>query len=179
MPCRGNKIFRIKLFWIVPGQEAHTKHDILVPFIGFRRYIHNQYHSEIKKSISIPVNVKLSADYTNTLNFIYRKSLRYEGWLFDNIKADICSSHGIFTGADLIKMLLSGATCIQVLSALYKNGLMQIQNIQNELVEWIDLKTITALHRKYPIFPPEKGKENEIKNNIDHHSYKTEGLLFV
>ncbi|TAL78042.1 MAG: dihydroorotate dehydrogenase, partial [Bacteroidetes bacterium] len=40
----------------------------------------------------------------------YRKSLRYAGLLFKNIKADICSSHGIFTGADVIKLILSGSS---------------------------------------------------------------------
>jgi len=33
---------------------------------------------------------------------------------FENIKADICSSLGIFSGEDVIKLLLSGASCVQV-----------------------------------------------------------------
>ena len=75
----------------------------------------------------------------------YRKSLRYTGLLFDNIKADICSSHGIFTGADVIKLILSGATCVQVVSTLYKNGLSQIINIKRELEEWMDNKNFNSI----------------------------------
>lgn len=75
----------------------------------------------------------------------YKKSLRYAGLLFENIKADICSSHGIYTGADLIKLLLSGATCAQVVSTLYKNGLNQIKTIQNELVEWMEVKNYNTI----------------------------------
>ena len=40
----------------------------------------------------------------------YRKSLRFSGLLFDNIKADVCSSRGVFTGADVIKLILSGSS---------------------------------------------------------------------
>lgn len=70
----------------------------------------------------------------------YKSSLRYTGLLFDNIKADICSSHGIFTGADAIKLLMSGATCVQIVSTLYKNGLTRISDILKELEEWMDSK---------------------------------------
>lgn len=75
----------------------------------------------------------------------YMKSLRYTGILFENIKADICSSHGIFTGADAIKLILSGASCVQVVSTLYKNGLTQINNIKNELTEWMDSKNYKSI----------------------------------
>jgi dihydroorotate dehydrogenase (fumarate) len=135
---------------------------------------------EIKKSISIPVSIKLSPDYSNILDFTkeldkagaealvlfnsffqpdvdvidekhiktshlsnegdYKQSLRYTGLLFDNIKADICSSHGIFSSEDVIKLLLSGATCVQIVSTIYKNGLSQIGVITRELEEWMDSK---------------------------------------
>jgi len=75
----------------------------------------------------------------------YKKSLRYTGLLFDNIKADICSSYGIFSGEDVIKLLLSGATCVQIVSTLYKNGLSQILNIRKELEEWMDLKSYKSI----------------------------------
>ena len=75
----------------------------------------------------------------------YRKSLRYSGLLFDNIKADICSSHGIFTGADAIKLILSGSSCVQVVSTLYKNGLTQINSIKRELAEWMDVKNYKSI----------------------------------
>jgi len=139
----------------------------------------------IKQNIAIPVSVKLSSDYTNSLNFIkridsigvdafvlfnsffqpdidiakeshinsfhfsqegdYGKSLRYSGLLFDKINADICSSHGIFKGADVIKLILSGASCVQVVSTLYKNGLTQISTIKKDLEKWMDLKNYQSI----------------------------------
>jgi dihydroorotate dehydrogenase (fumarate) len=68
----------------------------------------------------------------------YRKSLRYAGLLHGNIKADICGSHGIHTGADVIKLLLAGATCVQMVSSLYKNGFSTINLIKSELEDWMD-----------------------------------------
>lgn len=155
---------------------------------------------EIRKTISKPISVKLSPDYTNILNFVkkldmagvdsfvlfnsffqpdidihtlkhiksfnlskegdYKKSLRYAGLLFGNIKADICCSHGIFTGADVIKLILSGASCVQIVSTLYINGLNQINNIKKELEEWMD-------NKNYNCIDEFKGKlsKNELKNN--------------
>ncbi len=140
---------------------------------------------EIRKSISIPISVKLSPDYSNILNFIkkldntgvdafvlfnsffqpdinitnekhikksnlsregdYKKSLRYAGLLFDNIKADICSSQGVFNGEDVVKLLLSGATCIQIVSTIYRNGLTQISKIKGELEAWMDNKNYNSI----------------------------------
>ncbi|MBN1388377.1 MAG: dihydroorotate dehydrogenase-like protein [Bacteroidales bacterium] len=75
----------------------------------------------------------------------YRKSLRFAGILFENIKADICSSHGIFTGADVIKMILAGSTCVQVVSTLYKKGLVQIGAMIKEMSEWMNGKNFSSI----------------------------------
>jgi dihydroorotate dehydrogenase (fumarate) len=75
----------------------------------------------------------------------YKKSLRYAGLLSGNIKADICSSFGIFSGEDVIKLLLSGASCVQIVSTIYKNGLTQINNIKRELTDWMDIKNYKSI----------------------------------
>jgi dihydroorotate dehydrogenase (fumarate) len=90
----------------------------------------------------------------------YKKSLRYTGLLFENIKADICSSHGIFTGADVIRLLLSGSSCVQVVSTLYKNGLKQIKKIKEELGNWMDLKNYVSIEE----FRGKLSKNNIIGN---------------
>ena len=136
--------------------------------------------SKIKSSLSIPVSVKLSQDYTNLLNFAqqldsvgvdamvmfnaffqpdieiekekhrksfnlsrrgdYKKSLRYAGMLHGRIKADICSSLGVFNGEDVIKLLLSGASCVQVVSAVYKYGTSVISEINRTVSDWMERK---------------------------------------
>jgi len=164
-------------FYLTPSDFDKTAKEIEEEQINILK--------QVKKNISIPVSIKLSAEYTNALNFIkklddagadafvlfntffqpdidvnteqhiksfnlsdegdYRKSLRYAGILFDNIKADICSSHGIFTGADVIKMILAGSTCAQVVSTLYKNGLPRISEMKSEMSEWMEKKDYNSI----------------------------------
>lgn len=75
----------------------------------------------------------------------YKQSLRYAGMLYGNIKADICSSRGIFTGEDAIKLFLSGATTVQVVSAVYKHGLERIGEIKKEISEWMESKGYNSI----------------------------------
>lgn len=140
---------------------------------------------EIKKTLSIPVSVKLSYFYSNPLNIIYkmskigvdgfilfnrlfepdidiskeeyinpfnlsstadgRLSLRFTAILYGNINADICSSTGIYTGWDVIKMLLAGASCIQCVSTLFKNSVNQIGNMLGQIEKWMTDKDYISI----------------------------------
>jgi dihydroorotate dehydrogenase (fumarate) len=75
----------------------------------------------------------------------YKKSLRFAGLLYNNIKADICSGHGVFTGADVIKLLLSGSSSVQVVSTLYKNGFSQISKMKTEITNWMEDKNYSSI----------------------------------
>ncbi len=70
----------------------------------------------------------------------YKQSLRMAGILYGNINADVCSSRGIFTGEDVIKLLLSGASSVQVVSALHKSGFTQLKKMNQEIMQWMELK---------------------------------------
>ncbi|MEZ5198946.1 MAG: dihydroorotate dehydrogenase-like protein [Bacteroidales bacterium] len=74
-----------------------------------------------------------------------RLPLRFAGLLYDNINASICSSRGIFTGEDVISMILGGADCVQVVSTLYKNGIDQISSILTDIERWMDAKKHATL----------------------------------
>jgi dihydroorotate dehydrogenase (fumarate) len=60
--------------------------------------------------------------------------------LYGNTKASVCTSSGIFSGSDVVKMLLAGADCVQVVSALYLNQIEVLGSIINDIEEWMDLK---------------------------------------
>jgi dihydroorotate dehydrogenase (fumarate) len=75
----------------------------------------------------------------------HRLPLRFTGLLYDHIKADICSSSGIFNGDDVIKLILSGADCIQCVSTLYQNGIGHIAKILEEVRSWMKEKGYTRL----------------------------------
>ena len=67
-----------------------------------------------------------------------RLPLRFAGMLYDNLSASVCASTGIYTGNDVIRMLLAGADAVQVVSTLYRNGIEVIRSINEETGKWMD-----------------------------------------
>lgn len=70
---------------------------------------------------------------------------RYAGMLYGQVNADVCANTGVFTGADVIKMLLVGANTVQVVSTIYKNGPQQITKILEEMEIWMANKQYSSL----------------------------------
>ena len=75
-----------------------------------------------------------------------RLPLRFAGLLHGNIKAGICSNTGIYSGKDVIKMILAGADCVQVVSTLYKNKPAHIINMLQEMENWMSAKNYASLN---------------------------------
>ncbi len=69
-----------------------------------------------------------------------RLPLRFAGLLYGNINADVCANTGIYSGADVIKMLLAGASAVQVVSAVMKNGAEHITKMLKDIEAWMDSK---------------------------------------
>ncbi|MGB8358137.1 MAG: dihydroorotate dehydrogenase-like protein [Bacteroidales bacterium] len=69
-----------------------------------------------------------------------RLPLRFAGLLYGNTKASICSSSGIMNGQDVVKMILAGADCVQIVSTLYLNQIEVIIPIIHEIEKWMDAK---------------------------------------
>jgi len=74
-----------------------------------------------------------------------RLSLRFAGLLYKEIRGSICANTGIFTGNDVIKMLLVGADCVQVVSTIYKHGPQQISKMLKEIEGWMDSKNYKTI----------------------------------
>ncbi len=51
---------------------------------------------------------------------------------------DICASTGVHDGQAVVKMLLAGATTVQVCSVLYKNGVDYLTQMVSEVEAWMD-----------------------------------------
>ena len=159
---------------------------------------------EVKKNLSIPVSIKLSPYYTNTLKVIsemdkagadgfvlfnkmfepdidtekqdhfspfnlssehdHRLPLRYAGLLRGKIKASICSSTGIYSGNDVVKMILAGADAVQVVSTLYKNKIPHLTRMLNDIETWMQ-------NKEYDSLKSFRGKLSE-KNTINPFVYK-------
>lgn len=100
-------------------------------FVLFNRLFQPDINPDQEKHTS-PFNLSEPGDH--------RVPLRYAGLLAGTVKADICASTGIFSGRDAAKMILAGAACVQVVSALYKNGIAQLGRMRQELEGWMDGK---------------------------------------
>ncbi len=72
-------------------------------------------------------------------------ALRFAGLLYDKVNADICANGGIYNGQDVVKMILAGAKCVQVVSTLYKNKSEVIGKMLKELESWMDTKNYRGL----------------------------------
>lgn len=65
------------------------------------------------------------------------ETLRWIAIMSERVTCNLAASTGIHTGEDVIKMLLAGATAIQLVSTLYKNGPDMIKRILTELDKWM------------------------------------------
>ena len=94
----------------------------------------------------------------------HRLPLRFAGLLYGNINGDICANTGILKGLDIVKMLLAGANCVQIVSTLYKNKIDYITTMLQEIKKWMKQKGYSSLNDF-------RGKLSH-KNSEDPWAYK-------
>jgi dihydroorotate dehydrogenase (fumarate) len=105
-------------------------------FVLFNRFFEPEINIE-KETHSFPFNLSGKGDY--------KLPLRYAGLLYGNINGDICSNTGIFTGHDVVRMILAGATCTQVVSTIYINKFEQINKMLSDIDKWMADKGYNSL----------------------------------
>jgi dihydroorotate dehydrogenase (fumarate) len=74
-----------------------------------------------------------------------RLAIRYAGLLYNQINGSIISNTGILSANDIIKMILAGADAVQIVSAIYKKGIAQVEVILLELQKWMERKNYSSL----------------------------------
>jgi len=72
-------------------------------------------------------------------------TLRFAGLLYGTVAGSICGNTGIYSGADVIKMILAGADCVQVVSTVYKNKVEYIATMLKDLQAWMESKKYSKL----------------------------------
>jgi dihydroorotate dehydrogenase (fumarate) len=105
-------------------------------FVLFNRFFQPDIDVETE-SVTQPFNFSIQADS--------RLPLRYSGLLHGRIKADVCASTGIMTGADVVRMILAGASSVQVVTALYRQGVKSIRTMLDEVSRWMDARSYGTL----------------------------------
>jgi dihydroorotate dehydrogenase (fumarate) len=93
-----------------------------------------------------------------------RLPMRFAGLLHGKINASICANTGIFNGQDVIKMILAGSDCVQIVSTLYLNQIEVIGTIIRDIDKWMDSKG-------YNTIDSFKGKLSQ-KNSVNKLPYR-------
>lgn len=75
----------------------------------------------------------------------YVLPLRWISIMSDRVDCDLSASSGVHDGTTLIKMILAGASTVQVASTLYKNGYAHIKIMLSELQTWMNRKDFTTI----------------------------------
>ena len=73
------------------------------------------------------------------------RSLRWIGMLSGQLKIDLAASGGIRNEDTAIKMLLAGASVVQIASVLYAKGLTRIQEMLQGLEKWMAEKQFASI----------------------------------
>jgi dihydroorotate dehydrogenase (fumarate) len=102
----------------------------------FNRFFHPDIDAE-SETVTQPFNFSVQADN--------RLTLRYAGLLYDAVDADVCASTGIMTGTDTAKMILAGSAAVQIVTALYKQGITVIGKILEDLSRWMQMKNYATI----------------------------------
>ena len=72
-------------------------------------------------------------------------TLRWTALLNGRVEADLVAGTGILTGQDVIKMVMAGATAVQIASTLYANRPAYIGTMLEQLNGWMDEKGHASL----------------------------------
>jgi len=106
-------------------------------FVLFNRFYNPDIDINTKKITSSGVFTKPS-DITMPLRWI--------ALLSNEIKTDLSASTGVHSGADIAKLLLAGASSVQIVSSIYQNGPAHINKMLNDLIEWMKKNNYTSIN---------------------------------
>lgn len=123
------------IMWIVKSLFTYGADGIVL----FNRY----YNPDIDIN-----NLKVIAGSSMSHREENAKAMRWIGLLRNNdVKADLCANTGIHEGNDVVKMILAGATAVQICSTLYANGIDHITKVISDLEAWMQQHHFESLEQ--------------------------------
>mgnify|MGYP006288840247 CR=1 FL=1 len=84
--------------------------------------------------------LSLTTTFSYSTSYDVYKPLRWTALLAGQIGCDISATTGVKSAKDVIKLLLAGASSVQIASLLYQKGIDSIIDITNELKSWMNDK---------------------------------------
>ena len=75
------------------------------------------------------------------------ESMRWIALLSDKVNCSLAAATGIHTHEAVIKQILAGADAVQIVSALYENGIESINGLLSGLEKWMQEKGFSSLEK--------------------------------
>lgn len=100
--------------------------------------------------LEVRPSVHLSTSHANRL------PMRWIAILKHRLNVDFAASSGIHTSDDVIKMLLVGANVTMLCSALLKNGVFYLLQLEKELIEWMQEHEYESVTQMLGVMSQEK-----------------------
>ena len=116
------------------------------------------FNKNVQVDIDTEAECLKNASWLSTPEEIHN-TLRWVVLMSKKMRCDISASTGVYTADDVVKMLLAGATSVQVVSCLYKNGIDTLRDLNNGLLSWMEKKgyeNIKDFRGKLSVAPAEK-----------------------
>jgi dihydroorotate dehydrogenase (fumarate) len=76
-----------------------------------------------------------------------RLPLTWIGILYGRIRASLAATSGVHGPEDVVKLLMVGADVTTLCSTLLKNGIAQLQHIEEGLLEWMEKHEYESVHQ--------------------------------
>ena len=113
---------------------------------------------------SVEVDIDIENETLKNASFLsnpeeIHKTLRWVAILSKKMRCDLSASTGVYTAADVVKLLLAGANSVQVVSCLYKNGIDTLRELNDGLKAWMERRNYSSIadfRGKLAVMPTDK-----------------------
>ncbi|MDZ7724031.1 MAG: dihydroorotate dehydrogenase-like protein [candidate division KSB1 bacterium] len=90
-------------------------------------------------------SMKLKTTFSFSSADEMRRILRWTAILSGQVNCDFSATTGVKTGSDVVKLILAGASAVQVASLFYNKGLSMIGSMKKEIEQWMADKNIKSI----------------------------------
>jgi len=90
------------------------------------------------------------------------------GLLYKNINASICCNSGIHSGNDVVKMILAGADCVQVVSTIYQHKIPYLKMMLNDIEQWMANRNYNSIEDFRGLLSKKKVKDPFVYQRVQY-----------
>lgn len=94
------------------------------------------FNKSLQVDIDIDEEALRNADSLTHPGEIYN-TIRWTAIMSKKLRCDLCATTGVSNAHDVVKLLLAGATAVQIASCLYRNGIEYVKELNAGLQDWM------------------------------------------